>query len=103
MSSGGATAGSDGGSVAADSVQEYRDAVAELEVILEEGRRVLGHETIQTIEESLATIDEAIEEARESLAADPGSDVLNRLLARNMWKKMEILKQTAVAIRARST
>ena len=58
---------------------------------------------VQTIEESLAIIDDAMDEARDALADDPGSDVLNRLLARNMWKKMEILKQTAVAIRARRT
>ncbi len=103
MSPGGATAVSDERNVAADTVEEYSDAVAELELILEGGRRVLGHETIQTIEESLTTIDEAIEESREALADDPGSDVLNRLLARNMWKKMEILRQTAGAIRARST
>ena len=42
-------------------------------------------------------------EDSEALERDPGSEVLNRLLTRSMWKKMEILRQTAVAIRARST
>lgn len=91
------------GGIPATTVQDYENAVAELEIILEEGRLVLGHETIDRIEESLAVIDDAIGEARDALDADPASDVLNRLLTRNMWKKMEILRQTAVAIRARST
>jgi hypothetical protein len=98
-----AVAVSDDGGIPATTVQDYENAVAELEMILEEGRLVLGHETIERIEESLAVIDDAIDEAREALDADPASDVLNRLLTRNMWKKMEILRQTAVAIRARST
>ncbi len=98
-----AVAVSDDGGVPATTVQDYENAVAELEMILEEGRLVLGHETIERIVESLAVIDDAIEEAREALDRDPASDVLNRLLTRNMWKKMEILRQTAVAIRARST
>ena len=100
---GAVVAASDQGSVPATTIQDYQNAVAELEMILEEGRQVLGHETIQTIQESLVIIDDAIDEARDALAGDPGSDVLNRLLVRNMWKKIEILKQTAVAIRARST
>ena len=91
------------GGVAATTLQDYENAVAELELILEEGRQVLGHETIQVIEESLDVIDRAIDEAREALADDPGSEVLNGLLTRNMLKKMDILRQTAVVIRARST
>lgn len=91
------------GVVPAYTLEEYGNAVAELEMVLEEGRQVLGHETIETIEESLATIDAAIDEAADALAKDPRSEVLNRLLAWNMWKKIQILRQTAVAIRARST
>lgn len=98
-----ATPATDQGRVSATTVQEYQDAVMDLEKILDEGRRILGQETIRTIEESLATIDDAIDEARSALDADPRSEVLNRLLARNMWKKIEILRQTAVAIRARTT
>ncbi len=98
-----AVAVADEGGLPAATVRDYENAVAELEMILEEGRLVLGHETIATIEASLAAIDEAIDDARDALEGDPGSEVLNRLLTRSMWKKMEILRQTAVAIRARST
>ncbi len=93
----------DQGGVSATTVQEYESAVSELETVLAEGRAVLGDETIATIEASLAAIDAALEEAAEALARDPGSDVLNRMMARSMWKKIEILKRTAVAIRGRST
>jgi hypothetical protein len=93
----------DRGGVTTTTVQEYESAVSELEAVLADGRAVLGDETIATIEASLAAIDAAIEEAAEALARDPGSDVLNRMMARSMWKKIEILKQTAVAIRGRST
>ena len=68
-----------------------------------EGHTVLGEETLRTIEESLATIDQALDEAVEALARDPGSELLNRLVTRNMLKKIDILRQTAVVIRARST
>jgi len=94
---------SDWSSLPASTGQDYQRAVAQLEAVLEEGRPVLGHRTIETIEESLATIDAAIDEALEALADDPGSDVLNRIVARGMWKKIQILTRTAGAIRARTT
>lgn len=84
-------------------IQQYQAAIAELEAVLQEGRSVLGDATIRTIEESLSTIDQAIAEATSALAQDPGNELLSRLLTRTLVKKMDILKQTAVTIRVRST
>jgi hypothetical protein len=78
----------------------YDEAVEDLESVLEAGRAVLDPETVRVLEESLSAINLAIEEARRAMAEDPASPVLQRLLADNLKRKMDLLRQAAVAVYA---
>jgi hypothetical protein len=86
--------------MAADTYQAYDEAVEELETILASGRQVLAPGTVLVLEESLAEIDEAIEDARAALAADPASQALNRALTNNMRKKLDVLRHAAGIIQS---
>lgn len=77
---------------------EYTDAVADLEMVVEGGRHVLDPGTVRILEENLAIIDRAILESGEALAQDPGSRTLRRLLSRTMRKKMDLLQHAAQMI-----
>ena len=57
-----------------------------------------GAETILTLEQSLAAIDQAIAEARGALASDPNSGLLNRLLANHQQAKLRVLQRAAAAM-----
>lgn len=83
-------------------IADYEAAAADLERVVEEGRDVLRPETIRVLEENLRTIDQAIAEARGALAEDPGSEVLYRLLANNMKRKLDMLRSAALAISSAS-
>jgi anti-sigma factor RsiW len=74
---------------------QYDGAVAELESVLRENRGRLEPETARAIEQSLATIDRAIAEARAALARDPGNAYLNDHLAATMARKLELLRDVA--------
>ncbi|MFL5580673.1 MAG: anti-sigma factor family protein [Gemmatimonadaceae bacterium] len=74
---------------------QYDGAVAELEGVLRENRGRLEPETARAIEQSLATIDRAIAEARAALARDPGNAYLNDHLAATMARKLELLRDVA--------
>lgn len=78
----------------------YDEAVADLEAVLEQGRHVLDPETVRVLEENLATIDRAIEEAREALALDPGSPVVRRMLAESLRWKVDLLRHAVSAVYA---
>ena len=77
---------------------EYQQAIASLESLLEQGRDQLSPETIATIEASLAAIDLAIEEARRALADDPTNHILTRLLIKNQHAKLRVLRQASAAV-----
>ena len=79
---------------------EYEASAAELQAIVDEGSSVLSDQTLQIVRQSLATIDQAIDEARTALEADPGSEMLNRILWYNMQKKLDLLRNTAAAVQA---
>jgi len=83
-----------------DAYGGYDQAVADLESVLERGREVLDPETVQVLEENLRAIDEAIQEAGDALIQDPASTVLQRFLADNFRKKMDLLRQAAGAVYA---
>ncbi len=78
----------------------YDQALADLEAVLEQGRGVLDPETVRVLEKSLQSIDEAMEQAGDALAQDPGSTVLRRFLADNLRKKMNLLRKAAMAVYA---
>lgn len=81
-------------------LDEYGQAVVDLEEILEVGKDVLDPETVRILEENLRTIDAAIAEAQAALAQDPGSRVLGRFLAENLRRKIELLRRAAAAVYA---
>lgn len=72
---------------------ELEQAVFELEHTLQEGHARLAPETLDTIERSLRTIDQAIAEARQALHRDPSSALLNRLLLSHQKHKLRVLRQ----------
>ena len=62
--------------------------------------RVLAPETLVTIEESLNTVNAAIEEIETALADDPNSDLLLRMLATHRSTKLGVLQRAAAAVQA---
>lgn len=82
--------------------QRYDVAVAELEQVLRQGRGTLDTTTVQILERNLALIDRAIADARRALAADPHNAYLNAHLAGTMRRKIDLLRQAAALVAARS-
>lgn len=78
----------------------YDAAVADLEQVLEEGRDRLDPATVQVLEESLRTIDTAIEDARRALAADPANAQLNTYLAGTRQRKLNLLREASQIVTA---
>lgn len=74
---------------------DYRAAIAELERVLEDREQQLDTTTVRKVRERLALIDQAIEEARQALAADPSNAYLNRHLAGTIRRKLDLLRRTA--------
>ena len=83
-------------------VASYRDAVADLERVLAEGRGTLRPETMRVIEENLRAIDVAIAQADSALRRDPGSAYLNQYLAATMQRKLKLLRRAVEITTARS-
>jgi hypothetical protein len=77
-------------------------AIGELRAVLDGGRDKLDPRTVQVLEESLATIDRALERSRTALAADPSNPYLNAHLQETMRRKVELLRQAAALVAAQS-
>ncbi len=78
--------------------QQYDAAVADLEQALKLGRGRLDTATIAIVEHNLTTIDEAIRQAREALAADPSNSYLSSHLVEARRRKLDLLRRaTALA------
>jgi hypothetical protein len=72
---------------------KYDDAVADLQRLLEAERETLSPATIKVLEESLATIDRAIDSAQEAVRADPESEYLRGHLERTTRQKLTLLRR----------
>lgn len=72
---------------------QYEGAVADLQRTLEAGRGRLDPETVRVVEQNLATIDEAIEQCRRALEADPANAFLNSHLVSARQRKLALLRQ----------
>jgi len=72
----------------------YESAIAQFERVLAEGRDRLDTATVRVVEQNLAIIDRAIDEARGALAVDPSNAYLNRHLADAMRRKLDLLRHT---------
>ena len=77
-------------------------AVAQLQEIIYERRAELDSVTVRVIEENLAAIDRAIDEARDALAADPANGYLSQHLAATMRRKVDLLRRAATTASATS-
>jgi len=82
--------------------QQYDSAVHDLEQLLAAGRSRLDTATVRTVEESLHKIDAAIAEARAAIQHDPANVYLNRQIAANMRRKLNLLRAATNAIAART-
>jgi anti-sigma factor RsiW len=72
---------------------QYDEAVADLEKILADSRDELNPQTVMVIERSLQAIDEAIQQSRAALDADPANTFLNSHLADARRKKLDLLRR----------
>ena len=75
--------------------EQYDAAVTELEKTLEAGRAVLDPATIAIVEQNLAIINVAIEQARQALDADPANGYLSSYLVQARRKKLDLLRRAA--------
>ncbi|MGH7568329.1 MAG: zf-HC2 domain-containing protein [Gemmatimonadales bacterium] len=82
--------------------RNYDAAVADLRQALERNRAVLDTSTIRILEQNLAVIDRAIDQARRALVADPSSAYLNHHLADTMRRKLDLLRRANALVAARS-
>jgi anti-sigma factor RsiW len=77
---------------------QYDAAVADLEKALKAGRGRLDTSTIAVVEHNLQIIDQAINQAREALAADPANSYLSSHLVEARRRKLDLLRRaTALA------
>ena len=72
---------------------QYDAAVADLERALKQGRGKLDEATIAVVEQNLQTIDQAIAQAREALAADPANSYLSGHLVETRRRKLDLLRR----------
>lgn len=79
---------------------DYDDAVAELERVLEREADRLDSATVATIERSLETIDSAIDDAYRALADDPADPYLNHHMAGIRHQKLQLLRRAVDLARA---
>jgi hypothetical protein len=73
----------------------YDAAIADLERILAEQSERLDPQTVMVIERSLHAIDQAIQQSRAALEADPANTYLNSHLADARRRKLELLRRAA--------
>jgi len=74
---------------------QYDAAVADLEKALKQGRGRLDENTIAIVEHNLQIIDQAIEQARQALAADPANSYLSSHLFEARRRKLDLLRRAA--------
>jgi anti-sigma factor RsiW len=76
----------------------FDQAVADLQQTLATGRGRLDAQTIRVLESNLESIDRAIMQCREALAADPANGYLNSYLAETRQRKLELLRRATALV-----
>lgn len=76
----------------------YARRVGALEQVLMETRSRMDPAIVETVEESLRAIDEALDRASAALAADPTNSLLRALLTRSREQKLDLLQDVARSI-----
>lgn len=74
---------------------QYDAAVSDLEKALKQGRGRLDAATIAIVEHNLQIIDQAIDQAREALVADPANTYLSGHLVETRRRKLDLLRRAA--------
>jgi len=74
---------------------QYDQAIADLEKTLDAGRGRLDAETVRILEDNLRTIDQAIEQSRKALRADPANLYLNTHFAASRHRKLALLRRAS--------
>ncbi len=77
---------------------QYDAAVADLQKALENGRNQLDPRTIEVVEKNLKVIDQAIDQAREALRADPANAYLNSYVADARRRKLALLREATALV-----
>lgn len=72
------------------------EEIDQLQVLLDTRRGNLEPETVRVVEENLAIIDAAVNQARQAVARDPGSGFLNERLESALQKKVQLLRTVAL-------
>jgi anti-sigma factor RsiW len=73
----------------------FDEAVADLEKTLAAARDKLDPETVRIIEDNLLSIDQAIEQSRKALRADPANVYLNNHFAASRNRKLALLRRAS--------
>jgi hypothetical protein len=81
---------------------DYSLFVEDLEGRVEAGRGVLDDQTVKVLEQSLAKIDLAIDQARAALEADPSNAYLNQHLASSRARKLRVLESATALVASRT-
>jgi hypothetical protein len=74
---------------------QYDLAVADLQHAIDTGRGRLDPATVAIVQQSLTTIDRALEQARQAVVDDPGNSYLTSHLVETRRKKLELLRRAA--------
>jgi hypothetical protein len=72
---------------------QYDAAVSDLEKALKEGRGRLDQSTIAIVEHNLQIIDQAIDQAKQALDADPANSYLSGHLVEARRRKLDLLRR----------
>ena len=76
----------------------YDQAVHDLEEALDAGRSQLDPETVKILESNLEAIDQAIEQSRRALEADPANSYLYSHLAEARQRKLALLRRASALV-----
>jgi anti-sigma factor RsiW len=82
---------------------QYDQAIADLERTLDAGRGRLDAETVRILEDNLRTIDQAIEQSRKALRADPANVYLNNHFAASRHRKLALLRRASALAMAQDS
>jgi anti-sigma factor RsiW len=82
---------------------QFDAAVADLERVLAEHRNRLDPDTVRILEENLLSIDQAIEQSRKALRADPSNVYLNNHFAASRNRKLALLRRANALALANDT
>jgi tetratricopeptide (TPR) repeat protein len=81
----------------------YDQAVTDLEKMLADNRNRLDPQTVQILEDNLRTIDQAIEQSRKALRADPANVYLNNHFAASRNRKLALLRRASALAMAQDS